>query len=1078
MANTVPILNFTNTFGDLLSQQNRAAVELNTLGANNYTKDSGTLILNGAGTGLSVTGAAILGSTIVANTSSLIGDVSALANVFINGAGFALDVANNANIRRNTITDTLLANTIIRTTTVNASGNVFANNITSNNSIRAVSVVSSGNTTVNALRSNTSILGASLNITGQALTNALQANTSIESSTLIVSSLGTVNALQSNTSVNTAIVTATNTIIGNNIQANTGLSSTTLSVSGLSSVGSLQANNSVNTATATITGTTFTGVLQANSSVNTATISVTGTGFVNLLQANSSVNTAIITASNSITGRNIQANTGLSSTTLSVSAGTFANTITANTSVTTPTITITSKLDANSAPISFFNSVQTTGQLSVGGDFVINGTTVYSTNTFTLNANSAVGQISTFGVNRGTSGANAAIRWNEPQGYWDIIDVNNPSSFSKILTANLISSSLTSTSTDTFASSLAANTLNNALQANVISLQSQITANTLSLQNQITANVNLISGIDIAQNTRMSIIEGVNLSQNTRMSIIEGVDVSQNTRMSIIEGVNLGQNTTITAVNNYAATGFARANTSANLFIGTTGTANATSGVTTLTSTNGMTIAGSANTLTINTPQDVRTTATPTFNNLTLTNALPITQGGTSATSASSALTNLLPTGTVAGYVLTTSGPGTYFWAPIGAQQTIPGTTIQSTRLSYTANGSGVSYTTPIYIPGASQLRVYFDGVRQFASAYTETSNTVVTFGTAVPSGVNILVEVDGYIDNPYYANNITFTAPQGSIPGSANTIQLAIQDLETRKAALATATFTGPIQAPTASSGTSNTQVATTAFVNNLANSGTTFAHSITGNAGTVTNGVLTTGDQTISGTKTFNASIVGNISTATALQTARTINGTSFNGTANITVTAAASTLTGSSLASGVTASSLTSVGTLTSGALGTGFNVVNVAQGGTGSSSFTTNNVLLGNGSSSFQTVAPGTSGFALRSNGSTWTSQRLGLGMTGEVWNNVTGSRATGTTYTNSNSYPIMFAVTAVKSGALNSQAGLQMIVGGVTVTNTRARTGNNIDFTTTLSATMIVPPGSTYGISLTSETFLETWFELS
>jgi len=64
-------------------------------------------------------------------------------------------------------------------------------------------------------------------------------------------------------------------------------------------------------------------------------------------------------------------------------------------------------------------------------------------------------------------------------------------------------------------------------------------------------------------------------------------------------------------------------------------------------------------------------------------------------------------------------------------------------------------------------------------------------------------------------------------------------------------------------------------------------------------------TGDQT---------SVSGNAGTATALQTPRTINGVSFDGTANITVTAAAGTLTGATLASGVTASSLTSVGTLT--------------------------------------------------------------------------------------------------------------------------------------------------------------------
>lgn len=61
-----------------------------------------------------------------------------------------------------------------------------------------------------------------------------------------------------------------------------------------------------------------------------------------------------------------------------------------------------------------------------------------------------------------------------------------------------------------------------------------------------------------------------------------------------------------------------------------------------------------------------------------------------------------------------------------------------------------------------------------------------------------------------------------------------------------------------------------------------------------------------------TITAALTGNASTATALQTGRTINGTTFDGTANITVTAAAGTLTGATLAAGVTASSLTSFGT----------------------------------------------------------------------------------------------------------------------------------------------------------------------
>lgn len=48
------------------------------------------------------------------------------------------------------------------------------------------------------------------------------------------------------------------------------------------------------------------------------------------------------------------------------------------------------------------------------------------------------------------------------------------------------------------------------------------------------------------------------------------------------------------------------------------------------------------------------------------------------------------------------------------------------------------------------------------------------------------------------------------------------------------------------------------------------------------------------------------------------------------------------------------------------------VPVADGGTGSSSLAANNVLLGNGTSALQVVAPGTSGNVLTSNGTTWQS----------------------------------------------------------------------------------------------------------
>ena len=58
------------------------------------------------------------------------------------------------------------------------------------------------------------------------------------------------------------------------------------------------------------------------------------------------------------------------------------------------------------------------------------------------------------------------------------------------------------------------------------------------------------------------------------------------------------------------------------------------------------------------------------------------------------------------------------------------------------------------------------------------------------------------------------------------------------------------------------------------------------------------------------------------------------------------------------------------LAQGASSTG--VLSVSYGGTGATTLTANNVLLGNGTSAFQVVAPGTNGNILTSNGTTWTS----------------------------------------------------------------------------------------------------------
>jgi hypothetical protein len=80
------------------------------------------------------------------------------------------------------------------------------------------------------------------------------------------------------------------------------------------------------------------------------------------------------------------------------------------------------------------------------------------------------------------------------------------------------------------------------------------------------------------------------------------------------------------------------------------------------------------------------------------------------------------------------------------------------------------------------------------------------------------------------------------------------------------------------------------------------------------------------------------------------------------------------------------------ITSGTLG-------VARGGTGATTLTANNVLLGNGTSAPLTVAPGTSGNVLTSNGTTWQSTAPAASG-GTVTSITAGAGLTGGTITSS------------------------------------------------------------------------------
>jgi hypothetical protein len=534
MANTVNYLNFANTFGDWVVTTNNLARENNDLAANNYIKPAGTLFLNDPNLGLQI-----------ANNAIIAGQLQ------VQGIGSSAYIQNNLRVDtqvffQNTVLGLINSGQLISNGRITASGSGTGLAVANNTTIGGTLSVG-GNETVGGtlIVTGATTLGNSLAVTGPTTV----------SNTISVSDVGT---FSSNVNVSRNVnvtedtfttklfagdsITGRSLIITNEsdlngtlaVTGNTSLANNLL-VSGQTTVNALQANNSVNTATLSVTGTSFTNVLQANSSVNTAVLSVTGNTFTNFLTANSAISGA----------------------TLSLSGST---------------------LNAPSA-VGTFQSLTTSGAVTVGGNFVITGTTVYATNTFTLSAGVSTPITSFFTVNR-PAAANASIRWSEISKYWDMNNINT-GIFYRVLTDEYRSDVTTINGTTNIATSNA-----------VFYLQ--------SLANTTNTNISVIQGVNATQNTRLNSIETNNINQNTSISIIQGVDatqnirlnsietnnINQNTAISIIQGVDNTQNATITAVNQYATSAYNQANTTqsgltntTNYFQGLNNTQNTTIGI-------------------------------------------------------------------------------------------------------------------------------------------------------------------------------------------------------------------------------------------------------------------------------------------------------------------------------------------------------------------------------------------------------------------------------------------------------------------------------------------------------------------
>lgn len=448
------------------------------------------------------------------------------------------------------------------------------------------------------------------------------------------------------------------------------------------------------------------------------------------------------------------------------------------------------------------------------------------------------------------------------------------------------------------------------------------------------------------------------------------------------------------------------------------------------------------------------------------TGTLPVTAGGTGVTTSTGTGSNVLSTsptlvtptlGVAAATSLTTSGDITVGGNLIvnGTTTTINSTTITvddknielgsvATPTNTTADGGGITlkgatdktfnwvnatsaWTSSEHIDLAAGKSVYLRGATSGtvvlavpAVAGTTTITFPATTGTVVTTGDTGTVTSTMIADGTIVNADISASAAIAVSKLAASTISGITlgNNLNTLTMNVSGTGLSG--------SATYNGSAAATFTVTSNATSANTASTVVARDAsGNFTAGAIT-------------AALTGNASTATTLQTARTINGVSFNGSANITVTADASTLTGTVLKSTVVSSSLTSVGTIATGT----WNATNISlnTGGTNASLTAAAGGIVYSTASAMAITGAGTAGQVLTSNGTSapsWATFNALPSQTGNVGKYLTtdGSTASWATIsagitvsddisTNASYYPaLMTATSGSRSSAKVSSTSL-------------------------------------------------------
>ena len=377
---------------------------------------------------------------------------------------------------------------------------------------------------------------------------------------------------------------------------------------------------------------------------------------------------------------------------------------------------------------------------------------------------------------------------------------------------------------------------------------------------------------------------------------------------------------------------------------------------------------------------DITTVGTVTTGTWSAT-AIAIANGGTGATNAANARTNLgLEIGTNVQAPLTA---GTDYLTPTGSAANL--TNFPTLNQNTTGNAATATLATT-----ASNV----SGVVTGANGGTGVANT----GKTIALGGNFQT---GHAVNFTTTGSTTLSLP---VSGTLATVQQV-----DAKAPLASPTFTGTPTAPTASAADNSTKIATTEFVQTAVSSGNAGLRTIgtisaTSNtkgavisgtteliltpADATNGGVVTTGSQTFAGSKTFANDLVSN-----GTLTAGTVTYPNAHGTANQVLST-----TGSGTLTWTTVTSVADANTMSG--------TVAIAKGGTGATTKSTG----------FDALSPMTTAGDLIYGGASGTGTRLAKG-------------ANGTVLTMENNVPTWFtAIRASGGSSYNAAVGFSFVGG--------------------------------------------------